>query len=95
MGSDLYLAWPSAEIAVMGAKGAVEILHKRKGPEEREALEAEYEERFLNPYVAAERGLVDAVIDPADTRRELAGAIELLASKRESLVRRKHDNSPL
>ncbi|MFL6206022.1 MAG: acyl-CoA carboxylase subunit beta [Acidimicrobiales bacterium] len=95
MGSDLYLAWPSAEIAVMGAKGAVEILHRRKDPDERVALEADYEERFLNPYVAADRGLVDAVIDPADTRREVAAAIELLASKRESLVRRKHDNSPL
>ena len=76
MGSDLYLAWPSAEIAVMGAKGAVEILHRRKTPEERLALEADYEERFLNPYVAADRGLVDAVIDPADTRREVAAAIE-------------------
>ena len=59
------------------------------------ALEADYEERFLNPYVAAERGLVDAVIDPADTRREVAAAIDLLATKRERLVRRKHDNSPL
>jgi propionyl-CoA carboxylase beta chain len=95
MGSDLYLAWPSAEIAVMGAKGAVEILHRRRTPEERLALEDEYEERFLNPYVAADRGLVDAVIDPADTRREVAAAIGLLATKRESLVRRKHDNSPL
>jgi acetyl-CoA carboxylase carboxyltransferase component len=95
MGSDLYLAWPSAEIAVMGAKGAVEILHRRETPERRLELEADYEERFLNPYVAADRGLVDAVIDPADTRREVAAAIELLSSKRESLVRRKHDNSPL
>jgi acetyl-CoA carboxylase carboxyltransferase component len=95
MGSDLYLAWPSAEIAVMGAKGAVEILHRRKTAEERLALEADYEERFLNPYVAADRGLVDAVIDPADTRREVASAMALLATKRESLVSRKHDNSPL
>jgi acetyl-CoA carboxylase carboxyltransferase component len=95
MGSDLYLAWPSAEIAVMGAKGAVEILHRRKSPEERIALETDYEDRFLNPYVATDRGLVDAVIDPVDTRREVAAAIELLASKREALVRRKHDNSPL
>ena len=95
MGSDLSLAWPSAEIAVMGAKGAVEILHRRSSPEERTALEADYEERFLNPYVAADRGLVDAVIDPADTRREVAAAIGLLATKRESLISRKHDNSPL
>jgi acetyl-CoA carboxylase carboxyltransferase component len=95
MGSDLYLAWPSAEIAVMGAKGAVEVLHRREPPERRVELETDYEERFLNPYVAADRGLVDAVIDPADTRREVAAAIDLLASKRESLVRRKHDNGPL
>jgi acetyl-CoA carboxylase carboxyltransferase component len=95
MGSDLYLAWPSAEIAVMGAKGAVEILHRREAHERRLELEADYEERFLNPYVAADRGLVDAVIDPADTRREVAAAIELLASKRERLVARKHDNTPL
>ena len=95
MGSDLYLAWPSAEIAVMGAKGAVEILHKRKGPEEREALEAEYEERFLNPYVAAERGLVDAVIEPSATRSEIAAALDLLRSKRERLRPRSHDNQPL
>jgi acetyl-CoA carboxylase carboxyltransferase component len=95
MGSDLYLAWPSAEIAVMGAKGAVEILHRAEAPERRAALEADYEERFLNPYVAADRGFVDAVIDPADTRREVAAALELLATKREALVERKHDNMPL
>jgi acetyl-CoA carboxylase carboxyltransferase component len=95
MGSDLSLAWPSAEIAVMGAKGAVEVLHRRETSKRRRQLEADYEERFLNPYVAADRGFVDAVIDPADTRREVAAAIELLATKRESLVSRKHDNSPL
>jgi acetyl-CoA carboxylase carboxyltransferase component len=96
MGSDLYLAWPSAEIAVMGAKGAVEILHRREDdPARRAELETAYEERFLNPYVAADRGFVDAVIDPADTRREVAAAFDLLATKRESLTRRKHDNSPL
>ncbi len=95
MGSDLYLAWPSAEIAVMGAKGAVEVLHRREIPARRVELEAAYEERFLNPYVAADRGAVDAVIDPADTRREVAAAFELLSTKREHLVRRKHDNGPL
>lgn len=95
MGSDLYLAWPSAEIAVMGAKGAVEVLHRREAPERRAQLELEYEERFLNPYVAADRGSVDAVIDPADTRREVAAAFEMLSTKRERLVRRKHDNTPL
>ena len=95
MGSDLYLAWPSAEIAVMGARGAVEVLHRGESPEQRSTLEADYETRFLNPYVAAERGYVDAVIDPADTRREVAAAFEMLATKREPLVARKHDNQPL
>jgi len=95
MGSDLYLAWPSAEIAVMGAKGAVEVLHRRERPERRLELEADYDARFLNPYVAADRGAVDAVIDPADTRREVAAAFEMLATKQEHLVRRKHDNGPL
>jgi propionyl-CoA carboxylase beta chain len=95
MGSDLYLAWPSAEIAVMGARGAVEVLHRREDPARRRQLEDDYEARFLNPYVAAERGLVDAVIDPADTRREVAAAFDLLATKREALGTRKHDNTPL
>jgi acetyl-CoA carboxylase carboxyltransferase component len=79
----------------MGAKGAVEVLHRREDPERRSELEAEYEERFLNPYVAADRGSVDAVIDPSDTRREVAAALEMLASKRERLVPRKHCNTPL
>lgn len=96
MGSDLYLAWPSAEIAVMGARGAVEVLHRRGlEPDERVRLEQDYERRFLNPYVAADRGSVDAVIDPAETRREVAAAFEMLATKRERLVPRKHDNTPL
>lgn len=96
MGSDLYLAWPSAEIAVMGAKGAIEVLHRRETDEDRKLqLEQEYEARFLNPYVAADRGSVDAVIDPIDTRREVAAAFEMLASKQERLVARKHCNTPL
>jgi propionyl-CoA carboxylase beta chain len=95
MGSDLYLAWPSAEIAVMGAKGAVEVLHRREDPERRVELERKYEERFLNPYVAADRGAVDAVIEPADTRRAVAAALEMLATKQERHVARKHDNTPL
>jgi acetyl-CoA carboxylase carboxyltransferase component len=95
MGNDCYLAWPSAEIAVMGAQGAVEVLHRRTPPEDRPALVTEYEDRFLNPYVAAERGSVDAVIDPADTRCEVAAAFELLCSKQERLPPRRHDNAPL
>ena len=95
MGNDLAMAWPSAEIAVMGAKGAVEILHRRASAEERAEIEVDYEARLLNPYVAAERGSVDMVIDPADSRKQIAEALDLLASKRERLPRRRHDNSPL
>lgn len=95
MGNDLALAWPGAEIAVMGAKGAVEILHRKSSPEERIEAERQYEERLLNPYVAAERGYIDAVIDPADTRHQLAVALEVLSTKREKLVARSHDNTPL
>jgi acetyl-CoA carboxylase carboxyltransferase component len=95
MGNDVMLAWPSAEVAVMGAKGAVEILHRSAPPEQREELEAAYEARYLTPYPAAERGSVSMVIDPADTRRELVAALEMLATKRERLRPRRHDNSPL
>lgn len=95
MGSDLSLAWPTAEIAVMGAKGAVEILHRKAEDDERLALEHLYMDRYLNPYAAAGRGLIDAVIDPADTRSELCSALESLSSKRERLLPRAHDNTPL
>ncbi|HJL77155.1 MAG TPA: carboxyl transferase domain-containing protein [Acidimicrobiales bacterium] len=95
IGNDLMLAWPSAEIAVMGAKGAIEILHREASEEERVALVAAYEERFLNPYVAAERGSVDQVIEPADTRGALVNALDALIGKREHLPRRRHDNTPL
>ncbi len=95
MGNDLMLAWPTAEIAVMGAKGAVEILHRQADEAEREDLVAAYEERLLNPYIAAERGSVDRVIEPADTRSEMAAALDVLSGKRERLPRRRHDNTPL
>jgi acetyl-CoA carboxylase carboxyltransferase component len=95
MGSDLYLAWPSAEVAVMGAKGAVEILHRRADKAERAELELDYEDRLLNPWAAAERGSVDEVIDPADTRRIVAAAMATLAGKQEHLPPRRHDNGPL
>lgn len=96
MGNDISLAWPSAEIAVMGARGAVEILHRRESDAARRAeLEAEYEQRLLNPYIAAERGLIDAVIDPAETRAEIAAALEVVSTKREQLPHRLHDNTPL
>ena len=95
MGNDVAFAWPTGEIAVMGAKGAVEILHRNAAADERAALEKEYAERLLNPYRAAERGSVDAVIDPADTRREVAGALGVLASKREDMPQNRHANTPL
>ena len=95
MGNDLMLAWPSAEIAVMGAKGAVEILHKDASEEEKLLLESSYEEKLLNPFVAADRGSVDRVIEPAETRSEIAAALDLLSNKKERLPKRKHDNIPL
>jgi len=95
MGNDLMLAWPSAEIAVMGAKGAVEILHRKANEEERAKLVDAYEDRLLNPYIAAERGSVDRVIEPSATRSELVAALDVLSGKRERLPRRRHDNTPL
>jgi acetyl-CoA carboxylase carboxyltransferase component len=95
MGNDVCLAWPWAELAVMGAGQAAAILQRRSTPEERAAFERDYSERLLNPYVAAERGFVDAVIDPRDTRAVVADALRLLQDKRERLQGRKHDNTPL
>jgi acetyl-CoA carboxylase carboxyltransferase component len=101
IGTDLSFAWPSAELAVMGPEAAVEIVHRRElaeadDPRARRAeLVASYTQRFTNPYVAAERGYVDDVIDPADTRRVLHSSLEMLATKREELPRRKHGNMPL
>ena len=94
MGNDLCLAWPWAEIAVMGAGQAAAILARRSTPEERAEFEADYTERLLNPYVAAERGFIDGVIDPADTRAEISSALAVLADKRERIVERKHGNTP-
>ncbi len=94
MGNDACYAWPWAELAVMGAGQAAAILQRRATPEERAAFEADYTERLLNPYVAAERGFIDAVLEPADTRRELARALTVLADKRELLQARKHGNEP-
>jgi acetyl-CoA carboxylase carboxyltransferase component len=95
MGNDVCLAWPWAELAVMGAGQAAAILQRRATDDERAAFEADYAERLLNPYVAAERGYVDAIIDPADTRREIAAALTMLDNKRERLPHRKHGNTPL
>ena len=101
VGSDLSLAWPSAELAVMGPQGAVEIVYRRElqdadDPATRRAeLVDEYTEKFANPYVAAERGYVDDVIDPADTRAKLVAGLEMLVSKQGETPRRKHGNVPL
>lgn len=94
MGNDLCLAWPWAELAVMGAGQAAAILQRRATPEEKVAFEADYAERLLNPYIAAERGFVDAVVQPAETRTLICDALELLVDKREVLSHRKHDNTP-
>ncbi len=101
IGADLAFAWPSAELAVMGPQGAVEIVYRRELAEatDKVARKAElvddYTERFANPYQAAERGYVDDVIDPADTRRKIIAGFDLLRSKREELPKRKHGNVPL
>ena len=98
---DLLYAWPNAEIAVMGAAGAVNILFRselKNAPdptERRQQLVSEYEEKFNNPYVAASRGLIDDVIEPRDTRRVLIRALELTLSKRERHKPRKHGISPM
>jgi acetyl-CoA carboxylase carboxyltransferase component len=101
IGADLAFAWPSAEIAVMGPQGAVNIIFRKEieAAEDQEVRRAElieeYTERFANPYSAAERGYVDDVIDPRETRRVLVQALEMLRSKKEQLPQRKHGNVPL
>jgi propionyl-CoA carboxylase beta chain len=98
---DLNLAWPTAEIAVMGPKGAVEILHRREieeaeDPEARtKELEEEYREAFAHPYRAAARGYVDDVIDPRETRSRLISGLEMLSEKRDRNPPKKHGNVPL
>jgi acetyl-CoA carboxylase carboxyltransferase component len=104
LGNDWCMAWPTAEVAVMGAPGAVQILYRRQLAgiadeatrlAEQVALEAEYSARFANPYVAAERGYVDDVIAASDTRRVLADALVRLSTKREQQPARRHSNTPL
>ena len=98
---DLLYAWPNAEIAVMGAEGAVNILFRKEVSEaadpeaKRRELTEEYQQRFNNPYIAAARGLIDDVIEPRDTRRVLIRALELTLSKRERHVPRKHGIAPM
>jgi propionyl-CoA carboxylase beta chain len=99
--TDINFAWPSAEIAVMGAGGAVEVLYRREIKEAADQESAkrlrvsEFEEKFANPYVAAERGFIDEIIEPADTRPKLIRALALLENKRDSNPPKKHGNIPL
>jgi len=101
IGGDMNLAWPTAEIAVMGAAGAVEVLYREQlasaddAEANRAKLIAEYEARFSNPYIAAGRGYVDAVIMPSETRPRLIRALQMLADKRATNPRKKHGNIPL
>jgi propionyl-CoA carboxylase beta chain len=101
LGADMNIAWPTAQIAVMGAQGAVNILYRGElaaadDPEQRRAeLITEYEDTLANPYIAAERGYVDAVIPPHETRLEIVRSLRLLRTKRETLPPKKHGNIPL
>jgi len=101
LGADFNLAWPTAQIAVMGAQGAVNILYRKElaASEDAETMRAnlitEYEDELANPYLAAERGYVDAVISPHETRLEIARALRLLRTKRQTLPPKKHGNIPL
>jgi propionyl-CoA carboxylase beta chain len=99
--SDFNFAWPTAEVAVMGPEGAVNIIHRREladAPDadaRRAELIADYREKFVNPYIAAERGYLDDVIEPRRTRAVLIDALRAASTKREPRPPRKHGNIPL
>ena len=98
LGADINLAWPSAQIAVMGAQGAVNVLHRREiaaDPSVAAGLIKKYEDELLNPHIAADKGLIDAVIEPHQTRRQITMALRALRNKRVDLPTRKHGNIPL
>jgi propionyl-CoA carboxylase beta chain len=101
IGCDMNFAWPTAEIAVMGAKGAAEIIFKKeidKSADPAQALvdkEKEYADIFANPYRAAERGFIDEVILPEETRKKLIKAFKMLENKVANLPRKKHGNIPM
>ena len=101
LGADVNLAWPTAQIAVMGAQGAVNILHRKEIADAkdvdktRKELIDNYEETLLNPYIAADRGFIDAVIEPQETRHQIVMALNALRNKRVALPPRKHGNIPL
>jgi propionyl-CoA carboxylase beta chain len=97
--TDVNLAWPTAEIAVMGAEGAVNIVHRREleeaGGEIRQQKIAEFNDRFASPFVAAERGYIDDVIEPRETRHRLILALRMLETKVDTMPKKKHGNIPL
>jgi propionyl-CoA carboxylase beta chain len=97
VGGDVNYAWPTAQIAVMGAKGAVEIIFRQDmaDPDKIAARTREYEQRFLSPFAAAERGYLDEVIMPHATRRRVCRALAMLKAKHVQMPARKHDNLPL
>jgi acetyl-CoA carboxylase carboxyltransferase component len=101
VGADVNFAWPTAEIAVMGPEGAVEIIHRKELAAagdplaERERLAAEYRVRYANPFLAASRGFIDDIIEPRETRPKLVAALEMLQNKRQTLPAKKHGNIPL
>src|SRR5262249_23689355 len=97
VGGDLNYAWPTAQIAVMGAKGAVEIIFRADAsdPDAIAKRTKEYEDRFLSPFVAAERGYIDDVIMPQSTRRRIARGLAMLKAKQVDMPKRKHDNLPV
>ncbi|MVT70990.1 methylmalonyl-CoA carboxyltransferase, partial [Bradyrhizobium pachyrhizi] len=97
IGADMNYAWPTAQIAVMGAKGAVEIIFRSDigDPDKIAARTKEYEDRFLSPFIAAERGYIDDVIMPHSTRRRIARALAMLKDKKVEIPAKKHDNLPL
>jgi acetyl-CoA carboxylase carboxyltransferase component len=101
LGADMAFAWPTAEIAVMGAEGAANIIHRKEITEsgdpaaKRKEKIQEYEGLFSNPYVAAGRGYIDAVIQPSETRSRLIDALETMSGKRELRPPKKHGNIPM
>ena len=94
---DINYAWPSAEIAVMGAKGAVEILFRNEIKDKKKIIKRtdQYTEQFVNPFIASKRGFIDDVIKPHSTRRRIAVALNNLENKELSSPTKKHDNIPL
>ena len=101
LGTDIAYAWPTAEVAVMGAEGAVKILFRKEinaaeDPEkERQKRIAEYKEKYLNPYNAARAGIIDEVIMPSDTRKKIISALSVIREKHEMHPARKHGNQPV